>query len=60
MTTTAAQVRKIRAGLGLTQAAFAAEVGVTVTSVSRWENGCTISPLAVRAIRALAARKPAR
>ncbi len=31
-------VKELRAGLGLTQEQFAAKVGVTVTTVNRWEN----------------------
>lgn len=33
------QIRKIRQQLGLTQEEFAAKLGVTFPTVSRWENG---------------------
>lgn len=32
-------IREIRQEIGLTQEQFAAEVGVTCSSVNRWENG---------------------
>lgn len=31
-------IRELRLGLGLTQEEFAAELGVTCSSVNRWEN----------------------
>lgn len=34
-------IKAIRAELGLTQAALAAEVGVDQSTVSNWENGAT-------------------
>ena len=47
-------VRDLRAKLGLTQEQFAAKVGVTWSTVSRWENGRgTPSPLATRRITEL-------
>lgn len=44
-------IRTIRTRLGMTQEKFAARLGVTFTSVNRWENGRTKpSPLALRQI----------
>jgi len=47
-------IRKVRSALGLTQEQFAARVGVTVSTVNRWENDkgkpC---PLAMRQIERL-------
>lgn len=44
-------IRTIRKRLGITQEKFAARLGVTFTSVNRWENGRTRpSPLALRQI----------
>jgi len=31
-------IRKLRTNLGLTQEQFAAKIGVTVSTVNRWEN----------------------
>ena len=48
-------VRDLRAKLGLTQEQFAAKVGVTWSTVNRWENNRgKPSPLAMRRIRELA------
>ena len=33
------EIRRLREALGLTQEEFAREVGVSFTTVSRWENG---------------------
>ena len=33
-------VKAIRKAMGLTQEQFAAQFGVTVATVNRWENGC--------------------
>jgi DNA-binding transcriptional regulator YiaG len=50
-------VRRLRKKLGLTQEAFAARLGVTWVSVSRWENGhSTPRGLSVKALNALAKR----
>jgi putative transcriptional regulator len=47
-------VRTLRQALGLTQEQFAAEIGVTVSTVNRWENGRTRpQPLAMRRITEL-------
>ena len=47
-------IRKLRAALGLTQERFAAKIGVTVSTVNRWENGKGIpSPLAMFRIEEL-------
>lgn len=46
--------KALRANLGLTQERFAAKVGVTVSTVNRWENGKgTPSPLAQHRIEEL-------
>jgi transcriptional regulator with XRE-family HTH domain len=46
--------KALRAALGLTQERFAAKVGVTVSTVNRWENGKgTPSPLAQQRIEEL-------
>ena len=48
-------IRELRAKLGLTQEKFAATLGVTWSTVNRWENGRgSPSPLAVRRIEELA------
>lgn len=47
-------VRATRDRLGMTQERFAARLGVTFTSVNRWENGRTKpSPLALRQVEDL-------
>ena len=47
-------IRKRRIALGLTQEKFAAKVGVTVSTVNRWEKNKTKpSPLALRRIKEL-------
>jgi DNA-binding transcriptional regulator YiaG len=47
-------IRELRAKLGLTQEQFAAKVGVTWSTVNRWENGRgRPSPLAMRQIKQL-------
>ena len=47
----AKMIRELRAKLGLTQEQFAAKVGVTWSTVNRWENGRGHpSPLAMRRI----------
>lgn len=47
----AKMIKDLRAKLGLTQEQFAAKVGVTFSTVNRWENGRgTPSPLATRRI----------
>lgn len=60
---TAAEVRRIRERLGLTQAELAARIGVHTMTVSRWERGVVNVPEPVgRLIRfvASAASKPRR
>lgn len=48
----ARQIRNLRLKLGLTQEQFAAKVGVTFSTVNRWENGKgKPSPLAMRQIK---------
>ena len=57
----AEMIRKLRAKLGLTQEQFAAKVGVTWSTVNRWENGRgSPSPLAMRRIEELQERPRAR
>jgi transcriptional regulator with XRE-family HTH domain len=51
---TATMIRKLRLALGLTQEQFAAKVGVTFSTVNRWESGRrSPSPLAMRRIEEL-------
>ena len=50
----AKMIRDLRAKLGLTQEQFAAKVGVTFSTVNRWENDRgKLSPLAMRRIEEL-------
>jgi len=50
----AALIREVRARLGLTQEKLAAELGVTLPTINRWENGRTKpSPLAIQNLREL-------
>ncbi len=50
-------IKDIRAKLGLTQEQFAAQVGVTWSTVNRWEDGRgTPLPLALRRIEGLRER----
>ncbi|MBW2150010.1 MAG: helix-turn-helix transcriptional regulator [Deltaproteobacteria bacterium] len=52
----ARKIRELRSKLGLTQEQFAAKVGVTFSTVNRWESGKSKpSPLAMRQIEELAA-----
>ena len=47
----ARKIRELRSKLGLTQEQFAAKVGVTFSTVNRWESGKSKpSPLAMRQI----------
>lgn len=47
-------VRELRLALGLTQEQFAAKIGVTFSTVNRWENGkVKPSPLALQKIEEL-------
>ena len=47
-------LKDLRLAMGLTQEQFAAKVGVTFSTVNRWENGRgRPSPLAMRQIDAL-------
>ncbi len=47
-------VRELRVALGLTQEQFAARIGVTFSTVNRWENGRGApSPLAMKQIEEL-------
>jgi len=50
----AEKIRRLRLRLGLTQEQFATKVGVTFSTVNRWESGRTQpSPLAMRRINEL-------
>lgn len=47
-------VKKLRTAMGLTQEQFAAKIGVTFSTVNRWENGKgKPSPLAMKQIEEL-------
>ncbi len=47
-------IRELRLLMGLTQEQFAAELGVTYSSINRWENGRSKpSPLAMQKIEEL-------
>ncbi|MFA6132841.1 MAG: helix-turn-helix transcriptional regulator [Phycisphaerae bacterium] len=47
-------IRELRKAMGLTQEQFAAKVGVTFSTVNRWESGKSLpSPLALRRIEEL-------
>jgi DNA-binding transcriptional regulator YiaG len=53
----AKKIRGLRSKLGLTQEQFAAKVGVTFSTVNRWESGKSKpSPLAMRQIEELMER----
>lgn len=53
-TITGQEIRSVRNRLGLTQEEFAARIGVTFSTVNRWENGhAKPSRLAARALRSL-------
>ncbi len=55
------EVRRIRKRLGLTQAELAGRVGVTASSVARWEQGVLgIRESAARLIRLLGAHSKAK
>ena len=55
---TSADLRSLRESLELTQEEFAHELGVTVSTVCRWENGHSgPSRLAVRMIQVYAEQK---
>ena len=48
------KINELRTALGLTQEQFAAKVGVTFTTVNRWENNkAKPSPLALQKIEEL-------
>jgi putative transcriptional regulator len=51
------KIRELRSKLGMTQEQFAAKVGVTFSTVNRWESGKSKpSPLAMRQIQELMER----
>ena len=53
----ALKIRRLRSKLGLTQEQFAAKVGVTFSTVNRWETGKSKpSPLAMRRIQEMMER----
>ena len=55
---TSKMVREVRTTLGLTQEQFAAKIGVTVTTVNRWENDRGKPyPLAMRQLKKLQQKK---
>lgn len=48
------KIKELRSKLGLTQEQFAAKIGVTFSTVNRWENGKgKPSPLAMRQLEEL-------
>lgn len=51
------EVKQIRAELGWTQKQLADALGVWIATVSRWEHGAKMSPMAQAALRLLAERK---
>jgi len=47
-------IRELRLSIGLTQEQFAAELGVTYSTINRWENGHTKPlPMAMKQIEAM-------
>ncbi len=51
-------IRQLRADLGLTQEQFAAKLGITFSTVNRWENSVSKpSPLAMLRIKRLQKQK---
>jgi transcriptional regulator with XRE-family HTH domain len=55
------KIRELRSKLGMTQEQFAAKVGVTFSTVSRWESGKSKpSPLPMRQIEELMERTSGR
>ncbi len=55
---TSKMIRQLRADLGLTQEQFAAKVGVTYSTINRWENGKgKPSPLAMLRIKRIQKNK---
>ncbi len=47
-------IRELRLETGLTQEQFAAQLGVTYSSISRWERGCSKpSPLALQKVEGM-------
>lgn len=47
-------IRELREALGLTQEQFAAKIGMTTSTINRWENGRGVpSPLALKQLEAL-------
>ena len=57
MNDNAGRVRAVRQRLGMSQERFAAEIGVSFSTVSRWENAHRKpSPLSWRAVQELARR----
>jgi putative transcriptional regulator len=58
MTDNGESIRAVRQRLGLSQERFAAEIGVSFSTVSRWENAHRKpSPLSLRAVRELLRRR---
>lgn len=55
------EFRRLRKEMQLTQAALAAELGVTVTTVARWEcRAYPVSEMTIRHMRLLRGRKDGR
>lgn len=50
---TPSEIRDLRQSLGLTQAKFAEQLGVSFATLNRWENGRTPSPLGLAKLQAL-------
>ena len=47
-------IKKLRTTLSLTQEQLAAKIGITFSTVNRWENGkCNPSPLAMKRLKEL-------
>jgi putative transcriptional regulator len=53
---TAKQIKELRFRLGMTQEQFAAELGVTISTIQRWESEVSHpSPMALKLIKELSA-----
>jgi len=55
---TAARIRALREALGLTQEQMANAVGVSFTTVNRWEHDTPPSPMAIACLERLERRAP--
>lgn len=54
---TPGEIKALREQLGWTQERMARELGVSFSTVNRWEHGKTPSSLALQALKRLAGRK---